>query len=60
MKLIIDAETGTVLNLENCFIVDDNDLSNEDIENLDMGNDSLIAEIAVRLGTPVQDSSTGN
>jgi hypothetical protein len=51
MKLIIDAQTGTILNVDNCYVVDTEDLPNED--SLDTASDSEIAEIAEKYGTAV-------
>jgi len=44
MKLIIDATTGTILNIEGCYLVDEKDLLREDL------SDSEIANLAERKG----------
>lgn len=48
MKLIIDAVTGTILNTEGCFIVEENDILGEDL------SDSEIAELAHIKGTRLE------
>jgi hypothetical protein len=44
MKLIIDAVTGTVLNTEGCYVVDEADFPDDDM------SDSEITELAQRVG----------
>lgn len=48
--LIIDSVTGTILNLEDCYVVNPYDLSEEQLETLDNGPDSSIGEIAEKNG----------
>ena len=46
-KLLIDAVTGTILDVENCYIVDDNTLTEDEARALDEGaSDSEIKAIA--------------
>lgn len=54
MALIIDAQTGTVLDLDECYIVDELTPLEEEIVN--NGPDALIAEIARTKGRLVKDS----
>lgn len=53
MKLIMDATTGTVLNVENCYVVDVEDLDESDSKILDEANDSEVATIAKKYGLPI-------
>lgn len=53
MALIIDAQTGTVLDLDDCYIVDDLTPLEEDVIN--NGPDALIVEIARTKGRLVKD-----
>lgn len=48
--LIIDLVTGTILNLEDCYVVNPYDLSEDQLETLDNGPDSSIGEIAEKNG----------
>lgn len=48
MKLIIDAVTGTILNTEGCYFVDEKDILGEDL------SDSEIGALAQRVGKSVQ------
>lgn len=43
-KLIIDTTTGTILNAEGCYVVDDTDWTNDDL------SDHEIAELAAKSG----------
>lgn len=52
-KLIIDATTGTVLNVEQCFLVDTDNLSASDSELLDNASDSELGELAQRAGKSI-------
>lgn len=54
MALIIDAQTGTVLDLDDCYIVDDLTPLEEDVIN--NGPDALIAEIARTKGYRLKDA----
>lgn len=49
-KLIIDAQTGTILNLDECYVVDFNDIP-EKSEEL---SDSEISELARNVGTLIK------
>jgi len=49
MKLIIDAVTGTILNAEGCYIVDEKEIIGEDL------SDSEIGALAERVGQSIQD-----
>lgn len=51
-KLVIDATTGTVLNAENCYIVDASDMTDDDF------TDREIAELAERVGKSIQKMGT--
>jgi hypothetical protein len=46
MKLIIDATSGTVLDAEDCYVVDTEKLSDIERDELESGSDSEIANIA--------------
>jgi len=61
MKLLIDAKTGTILNVDDCYIVDADTLSDTDKALLDDGNDTEVGEVAQRTGTSVTEigKSTG-
>lgn len=50
-KLIIDSVTGTILNMDGCYIVDTVELSDLDIEQLESGNDDNIADVAIAKGS---------
>jgi hypothetical protein len=52
MKLIIDAVTGTILNAEGCYIVEEKDILGEDL------SDSEISALAERVGKSVQKMGT--
>ena len=54
MALIIDAQTGTVLDLDDCYIVDDLTPLEEDVIN--NGPDSLNAQIARTKGYRLKDA----
>jgi hypothetical protein len=47
-KLIIDKVTGTVLNIEGCYVIDADQLD-------DSFTDSEIADLADRVGVPVSE-----
>lgn len=49
-KLIVCATTGTILNVEQCFLVDTDDLNESDSALLDNASDSEIGELAKRAG----------
>lgn len=53
MALIIDAMTGTVLDMGDCYLVEDSNLTDEEEAMLDSGSDSLIGELARRAGIPL-------
>lgn len=50
-KLIIDKVTGTVLNIEGCYVIEADQLD-------DSFTDSEIADLADRVGTPISVAST--
>jgi hypothetical protein len=53
-KLIIDAHTGTIIEAEQCFIVDTDSLSDEDNDILyEASDDTAIADVATRNGMRV-------
>lgn len=53
-KWIIDKQSGTIMQADDCVIVDDATLSEEDNLVLDMGDsDAETIEVAKRRGTPV-------
>jgi len=54
MKLIICSVTGTVLDLESCYIVDPSELSDEDTVAIDEGSDAERSVIATRAGISVE------
>jgi hypothetical protein len=54
MRLIIDATTGTVLNIDECYIVDTEKLDDHDDELLENASDSELSEIARRVGKSVK------
>lgn len=54
MKLIIDSVTGTVLDLDSCYIVDPSKLSDEETVAIDEGSDAERSEIALRAGISVE------
>ena len=51
-KLIIDAVTGTILNAEGCYIVEEKDILSEDL------SDSEIGALAERVGKSIQKMGT--
>lgn len=51
-KLIIDAVTGTILNAEGCYIIDDTDITSDDF------TDREIAELAERVGKSIKKIGT--
>lgn len=53
MKLIIDAESGTIVSVENCYIVDTEQLSDIENSELEDGSDTQITDIALRHGYSV-------
>lgn len=57
MALIIDATTGTILDMADCYIVDDANLTDEEEAMLDSGSDSLVGELAKRAGIPLNDEA---
>lgn len=55
-KLLIDATTGTILDVDGCFIVDADDLTKSEATALDEGtSDTEIGEIAKRRGKALWD-----
>lgn len=50
-KLIIDSVTGTILNIDGCYVVDTVNLDDLDIEQLESGNDGNIADVAISKGS---------
>lgn len=62
--LVIDAQTGTILNVEQCFIVDDSKLNDKGRELLESGNDSDVSLVAQAFGTSLleigQDTGWGD
>lgn len=54
MKLIIDSVTGTVLDLDSCYIVDPSKLSDAETVAIDEGSDAERSEIALRAGISVE------
>lgn len=57
MALIIDATSGTVLDMADCYIVDDGNLTRDEEAMLDSGSDSLIGELATSVGIPLDDNA---
>lgn len=53
MALIIDATTGTVLDISDCYIVFDETFTPEEEAVMENGSDTQIAELARREGIPV-------
>jgi hypothetical protein len=53
MKLIIDAQSGTIVNAADCYIVDTEQLSDIENSELEDGSDSQITDIALRHGYSV-------
>lgn len=50
-KLLIDAQTGTILDVSHCYVVDTDTLSEEDLDVLEAeASDSEIAAVAERAG----------
>ena len=49
-KLIIDAQTGTILSAEHCYVVDTDTLTAEDESLLEVASDSELGELAQRAG----------
>jgi len=56
MALIIDATTGTILDLSDCYIVFDESLSESEEAMLDSGSDSTVGELARQAGIPIEGS----
>lgn len=50
MALVIDASSGTVLDLDDCYIVEDENFTPEQEAIMNSGSDTLIAELAVAEG----------
>lgn len=57
MALIIDATSGTVLDMSDCYIVDDGNLTRDEEAMLDSGSDSLVGELARGVGIPLDDDA---
>lgn len=53
--LIIDTQTGTVLDLTDCYLVNANDCDDQDDADLDMGSDVMTAHVAKRRGRNLAD-----
>ena len=54
MALIIDIQTGTVLDSQDCYVVIGDNLSENDEHLLENGSDHDIADVAVRNGLPLE------
>lgn len=54
MKLIIDATTGTVLNIDDCYIVETEQLDDHDTELLEVASDGELSDIARRYGKSIK------
>lgn len=54
MALIIDIQTGTVLDSQDCYVVIGDNLSESDEHLLENGSDHDIADVAVRNGLPLE------
>lgn len=52
-KLIIDSQTGTVLNVEHCYVVETDGLDVADSAVLENGSDSELSDLARRLGKSI-------
>lgn len=63
-KLIIDAQTGTILSAEHCYVVDTDTLTAEDESLLEVASDGELGELAQRAGKPLtkigQDTGWGD
>lgn len=53
MKLIIDAVSGTVLQADDCYVVDTENLTESELSDIDEGYDYEIRNIAGRQGTSI-------
>ena len=53
--LVIDAQTGTILNAEHCFIVDEDKLNDQSKADLDSGNDSEVGSVARTYGVSLME-----
>jgi hypothetical protein len=53
-KIVICKQSGTVLHLEHCVLVDVDGLTDQDQEDLFEGGDGDAIELAVQLGKPIQ------
>ena len=49
-KIIIDAQTGTILSAEHCYVVDTDTLTAEDESLLEVASDGELGELAQRAG----------
>jgi hypothetical protein len=49
--LVIDAQTGTILNIDECYVVNTDDIDDTDVEMLESGNDGDVAKVAEKYGT---------
>lgn len=56
MTIIVDATSGTILDLSNCYIVFEDSLTESEEHALDNGSDSEIAEVGRQSGISIQDS----
>lgn len=54
-KLIIDAQTGTIIDIKEAYIVDEMDMDFADADILNDGSDSEIAAVARRIGKLVEE-----
>lgn len=48
--ILIDAKTGTILDVKDCYIVDEENLTDDDENILDNGSDTEIADVGIRNG----------
>ena len=58
--LIICTQSGTVLEFQNCKLVDDCSLSEKQLEPLWFGSDSEIIQFATKLGQPINSTDETN
>lgn len=57
MALVIDATTGTILDLSECYIVLEENLTVDQESMLDSGSDSTIGELAREAGVPLNSNA---
>ena len=54
MKLLVHRGTGTVINLDDdVFVIETDNLTDQENDIIESGSDSGIAEVAYRAGTPI-------